>query len=189
MNNLFINQQKQINFVKKYFSSLIEKELSLTKVEGPFLSRCGDGIQDELSGHEQSAKINIKAMPNDMFEIIHSLAKWKRKILGKFHFNPGKGIYVNMIGLRPDENSLTAIHSVYVDQWDWEKVILDKQRTIKYLKYTVNKIYNAIKKLEQAVHIKYGLKSILPQEITFLHSEELLQLYPNLNSKEREKNN
>ncbi|WMY95845.1 MAG: aspartate--ammonia ligase [Arsenophonus sp.] len=186
MEKLFIERQKQINFVKSYFSNLLEKKLSLIEIQSPILSRLGDGIQDNLSGYEQAVEVKIKSIPNVVFEIVHSLAKWKRKTLARFNFQPGEGIYTHMKALRPDEDCLTPMHSVFVDQWDWEKVILKKDRSLDYLKKTVIEIYQIIKKTEEVVSFKFNLIPFLPDRIFFIHSEELLQRYPNLNSNERE---
>ncbi|WMY94998.1 MAG: aspartate--ammonia ligase [Arsenophonus sp.] len=186
MEKLFIETQKQINFTKSYFSNLLEKKLSLIEIQSPMLSRFGDGVQDNLSGHEQAVKVQIKSIPNVIFEILHSLAKWKRKTLARFNFKPGEGIYTHMKALRPDEDCLTPMHSVFVDQWDWEKVILKKDRSLDYLKKTVIEIYKIIKKTEEVVSLEFNLVPFLPDQIFFIHSEELLRRYPHLNSHERE---
>ncbi len=186
MEKLFIKKQQQINFVKSFFSILLEKKLSLIKIRAPILVRLGDGVQDNLSGHEKAVQVKVKSIPDSVFEVVHSLAKWKRKILTRFDFKPGEGLYTNMKALRPDEDNLTPIHSVFVDQWDWEKVISDNERSLFYLKNTVIKIYQAIKETEKAISIKFNLIPFLPEKINFIHSEELLKRYPNLNAKERE---
>ncbi|MGP1923820.1 MAG: aspartate--ammonia ligase [Arsenophonus sp. NEOnobi-MAG3] len=187
MEKSFIEKQQQISFVKSFFSRLLEKELELIKVEAPILSRLGDGIQDNLSGHEKAVQVKVKSMPNSVFEVVHSLAKWKRKTLGRFNFKPGQGLYTYMKSLRPDEDHLTPIHSVFVDQWDWEKVILKDERSLNYLKQTVIKIYQAIKETEKAVSRKFDLVPFLPEQIHFVHSEELLQRYLKLEAKGRER--
>lgn len=187
MKKKFIEKQQQICFVKSYFSQQLEQMLGLVEVQAPMLSRLGDGTQDNLSGTEQAVQVKVKSLPGATFEVVHSLAKWKRKILARFDFKAGEGIYTNMKALRPDEDRLTPIHSVYVDQWDWEKVIPEGERTSQYLKQTVRTIYSAMKKTEQAVSEKYGLKPFLAEDIHFIHSEELLQRYPDLAAKDREK--
>lgn len=187
MDKSFIEQQQQISFVKSYFSRLLEKELGLIEVQGPILSRLGDGTQDNLSGHEKAVQVKVKSIPDATFEVVHSLAKWKRKTLGRFDFKPGQGLYTHMKALRPDEDRLTPIHSVYVDQWDWEKVMGDEERTLPYLKQTVGKIYQAIKQTEAAISSEFGLAPFLPEQIHFIHSEELLQRYPDLDAKGRER--
>ncbi|MCW2256961.1 aspartate--ammonia ligase [Providencia alcalifaciens] len=187
MDKSFIEQQQQISFVKSYFSRLLEKELGLIEVQGPILSRLGDGTQDNLSGHEKAVQVKVKSIPDATFEVVHSLAKWKRKTLGRFDFQEGQGLYTHMKALRPDEDRLTPIHSVYVDQWDWEKVMADEERTLPYLKQTVGKIYQAIKQTEAAISTEFGLAPFLPDQIHFIHSEELLQRYPDLDAKGRER--
>lgn len=187
MDKSFIEHQQQISFVKSYFSRLLEKELGLIEVQGPILSRLGDGTQDNLSGSEKAVQVKVKSIPGATFEVVHSLAKWKRKTLGRFGFSKGQGLYTHMKALRPDEDRLTPIHSVYVDQWDWEKVMADEERTLTYLKQTVGKIYKAIKETEAAVSKEFGLAPFLPDQIHFIHSEELLQRYPDLDAKGRER--
>lgn len=112
----------------------MEQKLGLIEVQGPLLARVGDGVQDNLSGTEQAVSVKVKAMPDHSFEVVHSLAKWKRKLLGEFAFQAGEGIYTHMSALRPDEEVLSATHSVFVDQWDWERVIDYKDRCLSYLK-------------------------------------------------------
>ncbi|WP_159566249.1 aspartate--ammonia ligase [Budvicia diplopodorum] len=187
MKQPFIQKQQQITFVKSFFSRQMEQKLGLVEVQAPILSRVGDGTQDNLSGHEKAVQVKVKAIPGATFEVVHSLAKWKRQILGRFGFTADEGIYTNMKALRPDEDRLSAIHSVYVDQWDWERVMLDTQRTSAYLKETVRTIYSAIKETEAAVAQEFGLKPSLPAEIHFVHSESLLQRYPDLDAKGRER--
>ncbi|MWP49571.1 MULTISPECIES: aspartate--ammonia ligase [unclassified Gilliamella] len=182
----FRDQQQRINFVKQFFSEQLAANLSLIEVQAPILSRIGDGIQDNLSGKENAVQVKVKAIANSQFEVVHSLAKWKRKILSDHHFQVEEGLYTNMKALRPDEDQLSPIHSVYVDQWDWEKVIRPEDRTLTYLKQTVEKIYLAIKTTEKAVSERYHLSRFLPESITFMESEQLLKRYPNLSPKERE---
>ena len=182
----FKEQQQRINFVKHFFAEQLANNLSLIEVQAPILSQIGDGVQDNLSGTEKAVQVNVKSIPNAQFEVVHSLAKWKRKILSQHHFPVGEGIYTNMKALRPDEEKLSPIHSVYVDQWDWEKVIRPEDRNLAYLKHTVEKIYSAIKATEKAVSEKYHLSCFLPETITFMDSEQLLKRYPNLSAKERE---
>ncbi|MCX8602452.1 MULTISPECIES: aspartate--ammonia ligase [unclassified Gilliamella] len=182
----FKEQQQRISFVKQFFADKLAENLSLIEVQAPILSRVGDGIQDNLSGTENAVQVKVKTIPDSQFEVVHSLAKWKRKILSCHHFAVGEGLYTNMKALRPDEDQLSPIHSVYVDQWDWEKVISPQDRNLTYLKQTVEKIYSAIKATENAVSQKYHLSRFLPETITFMDSEQLLKRYPNLTPKERE---
>ncbi|QIQ21651.1 aspartate--ammonia ligase [Zophobihabitans entericus] len=182
----FIEQQQKIVFVKSFFSQQLADKLSLVEVQAPILSRIGDGVQDNLSGKEKAVQVRVKTIPQAEFEVVHSLAKWKRRTLSENQFDIGEGLYTHMVALRPDEDALSPLHSVYVDQWDWEKVISPSDRTISYLKSTVKNIYAAIKATEKAVNDKYGLKPFLPETITFIDSESLLQRYPDLTPKERE---
>ena len=188
MSSLYVQQQQQISQVKHFFSQQLEQQLGLIEVQAPILARVGDGTQDNLSGHENAVAVNIKAIPDSRYEVVHSLAKWKRKTLGDHNFSHGEGIYTQMKALRPDEDSLSPIHSVYVDQWDWEKVICqDSERTLTILKQTVEAIYTGIKKTEQFVSDKFGITPFLPSSITFVHSEELREMYPDFSAKQREK--
>ena len=182
----FKEQQQRISFVKQFFADKLAESLSLIEVQAPLLSKIGDGVQDNLSGTENAVQVKVKTINNAQFEVVHSLAKWKRKILSEHHFAVGEGLFANMKALRPDEDRLSPIHSVYVDQWDWEKVIRPEDRNLTYLKQTVEKIYSAIKATEKAVSEKYHLSRFLPESITFMDSEQLLKRYPNLSPKERE---
>ena len=150
------------------------------------MSQVGNGMQDNLSGKEKAVQVNVKMIEDAVFEVVHSLAKWKRHTLARFGFNEGEGLFVHMKALRPDEDSLDQTHSVYVDQWDWEKVIPAGQRNLAYLKDTVRAIYTAMLETEAAVNAKFGLPRFLPQEITFIHSEDLVQRYPGMTDKQRE---
>lgn len=182
----FKETQQRISFVKSYFAQQLADNLSLIEVQAPILSQLGDGVQDNLSGSEKAVQVKVKCIPEATFEVVHSLAKWKRKTLSLNHFAIGEGLYTNMKALRPDEDMLSPIHSVYVDQWDWEKVIAPQDRTLSFLKSTVENIYQALKATEAEVAKQYGLTPFLPQSITFIDSESLLKRYPTLSSKERE---
>lgn len=187
MKKQFIEKQQQISFVKSFFSQQLEQQLGLIEVQAPILSRLGDGTQDNLSGSEKAVQVKVKSLPGATFEVVHSLAKWKRKTLGSYDFTVGEGLYAHMKALRPDEDRLTSIHSVYVDQWDWERVMADDERHLDYLQETVRRIYDSIKETEAAVSREYGLEPFLPEQIHFVHSEELLQRYPDLDAKGRER--
>lgn len=186
MEKSFILQQQEISFAKNTFTDKLIAHLGLVEVQGPILSQVGNGIQDNLSGAEKAVQVNVKMIKDATFEVVHSLAKWKRHTLARFGFAEGEGLFVHMKALRPDEDSLDQTHSVYVDQWDWEKVIPAGRRNLAYLKETVQSIYQAILETEEAVSKKFGLAKFLPSEITFVHSEELVQRYPNMNDKQRE---
>ncbi|WP_303977062.1 aspartate--ammonia ligase [Streptococcus danieliae] len=182
----FIHQQEEISFVKNTFTQYLQDKLEIVEVQGPILSRIGDGMQDNLSGIEHPVEVHVKLIPEATYEVVHSLAKWKRHTLARFGFNEGEGLFVHMKALRPDEDSLDPTHSVYVDQWDWEKVIPNGQRNLAYLKETVEKIYKAIRLTELAVEARYDIEAVLPKQIRFVHTEELVELYPDLSPKERE---
>ena len=186
MKKSFILQQQEISFAKNTFTTKLIEHLGIVEVQGPILSQVGNGIQDNLSGNEKAVKVNVKKIPNASFEVVHSLAKWKRHTLARFNFAEGEGLFVHMKALRPDEDSLDQTHSIFVDQWDWEKVIPAGCRNLDYLKKSVKSIYQAMLETEQAVADKFDLKPFLPKEITFIHSEDLVQRYPGMNDKERE---
>ncbi|CYT96658.1 TPA: aspartate--ammonia ligase [Streptococcus suis] len=186
MKKSFIHQQEEISFVKNTFTQYLKDKLEIVEVQGPILSRVGDGMQDNLSGVENAVTVNVKLIPDATYEVVHSLAKWKRHTLARFGFNEGEGLFVHMKALRPDEDSLDPIHSVYVDQWDWEKVIPDGRRNLAYLKETVEQIYKAIRLTELAVEARYDIESVLPKKITFIHTEDLVKNFPDLTPKERE---
>lgn len=186
MKKSFIHQQEEISFVKNTFTQYLKDKLEIVEVQGPILSRVGDGMQDNLSGVENAVTVNVKLIPDATYEVVHSLAKWKRHTLARFGFNEGEGLFVHMKALRPDEDSLDPIHSVYVDQWDWEKVIPDGRRNLAYLKETVEQIYKAIRLTELAVEARYDIESVLPKKITFIHTEDLVKNFPDLTQKERE---
>lgn len=186
MQKSFILQQQEISFVKNTFTQNLIEQLDIIEVQGPILSEVGNGMQDNLSGIEKAVQVNVKCIPGAVYEVVHSLAKWKRHTLARFGFQEGEGLFVHMKALRPDEDSLDPTHSVYVDQWDWEKVIPAGKRNFDYLKQTVRSIYRAIRLTELAVEARFDIPSVLPKEITFVHSEDLVKRYPTLTSKERE---
>lgn len=188
MSSHYVQQQQQISKVKQFFSQQLELQLGLVEVQAPILAKVGDGTQDNLSGHENAVAVNVKAITDSSYEVVHSLAKWKRKMLATYGFSVGEGIYTQMKALRPDEDSLSPIHSVYVDQWDWEKVICQRtERTLSTLQDTVKAIYTGIKQTEQFVSESFGIAPFLPNEITFIHSEQLRKMYPDFSAKQREK--
>ncbi|MDP0044252.1 aspartate--ammonia ligase [Glaesserella parasuis] len=186
MQKSFILQQQEISFVKNTFTQNLIEQLGIIEVQGPILSEVGNGMQDNLSGIEKAVQVNVKCIPGAVYEVVHSLAKWKRHTLARFGFQEGEGLFVHMKALRPDEDSLDPTHSVYVDQWDWEKVIPAGKRNFDYLKQTVRSIYRAIRLTELAVEARFDIPSVLPKEITFVHSEDLVKRCPTLTSKERE---
>ncbi|WP_105166793.1 aspartate--ammonia ligase [Pseudoalteromonas sp. T1lg23B] len=188
MNSTYRQTQQQISRVKHVFSQQLESQLGLIEVQAPILAKVGDGTQDNLSGTEKAVSVKVKTLPDAQFEVVHSLAKWKRKTLADYGFAVGEGLYTHMKALRPDEERLSPIHSVYVDQWDWEKVICaESERSLATLKQTVETLYRGIKATEQIVADEFGLTPFLPEQITFVHSEELRQMYPDFSAKQREK--
>lgn len=175
--------QKAIKFVKDTFQVSLAKKLDLLRVSAPMFVRKKSGLNDGLSGVEKPVNFDFK---DDNIEIVHSLAKWKRMALAKYDIYLHKGIYTDMNAIRKDEN-LDFYHSIYVDQWDWEKVISSEDRTLSYLKRTVKDIYKCIYNLAVAVDKKYPcLHHDLPKNITFISTKELEKRYPNLSRKERE---
>nr|AGT02758.1 aspartate-ammonia ligase [Angomonas desouzai] len=183
----YIELQEQIYFTKKTFGDELSKALNLIPVECPILSRVGDGTQDNLSGFEKAVQVRIKDIPEASYEVVHSLAKWKRRTLADYKFPVGRGIYTNMRALRV-EDVLDNVHSVYVDQWDWEKVMKPEERTVEYLQNTVRSIYEAIRATEKQVCEKFpSITPILPEKIAFVHSQQLLEKYPDVDPKERER--
>jgi aspartate--ammonia ligase len=181
-----LQTESAIAGLKAQFSLRLSEKLNLIKVEAPLLAVKGSGINDDLNGIESPVTVQVKDLPHTQVEVVHSLAKWKRLKLARLKAITGEGLYTDMKALRPDE-TLSDIHSIYVDQWDWEKVISESDRHLSYLKQIVSDIYQAIVETEVYVTTVYPeLKKALPLEITFIHSEELQQLYPALTAKERE---
>ena len=164
----------------------MQHNLNLIPVSGPLVVLDGTGINDDLNSIERPVKFPIKSLGDQKAVVVHSLAKWKRIRLKELELEAGEGIITDMKALRPDED-YSPIHSIYVDQWDWEKVILPQDRQLDYLQATVRSIYDAMRITEKLVEERYPkLKAVLPKEIKFISSEELLQLYPNYTPKERE---
>ena len=175
-----------IKYFKDYFQRALASELHLRRVTAPLFVLQGTGLNDNLNGVEKPVTFGIRDMGGVRAEVVHSLAKWKRMTLADYGFEPGYGLYTDMNAIRADEE-LDNLHSLYVDQWDWEMVITRGQRTLAFLKDTVRRIYAAMLRSEYALFEMYpALKPQLPAEIHFIHSEELLQRYPGLSSKERE---
>ncbi len=177
--------EEAIKTLKVSFQDKLKKKLNLRRVTAPLFVLSGTGINDDLSGKEAPVSFNIKCM-GKRAEVVHSLAKWKRMKLGAYGISPGYGIYTDMNAIRCDED-LDNLHSLYVDQWDWEQVITEKERNLEYLKEVVNKLYAIIKELELEVYESFPhITPFLPEKIKFINSEELLQLYPDCTPKERE---
>ena len=180
------NTEKAIKAVKDMFQDNLSAQLALLRVTAPMVVLSGTGLNDDLNGVERPVVFPIKDMDEARAEVVHSLAKWKRIKLAQMGVQPGRGIYTDMNALRPDEE-LDNIHSIYVDQWDWEKVITKEQRSLSYLKKIVRRIYEAIKVTENKLYVEFPqIEPMLPEDIFFIHSEQLLLQYPNLTPKERE---
>lgn len=171
-----------ISELKNHFEKQLEKNLNIIKVPAPLFVSTRSGLQDNLNGVEKAVMF-VKG--NESFEVIHSLAKWKREALGRYEFPVYKGLYTNMRAIRQDE-TVDNIHSLYVEQWDWEKVIKYQDRNVDYLKNTVKSIYSAIFSTSKFINRKYHVNVDLPKNITFITSQELENLYPNSSPKERE---
>lgn len=175
-----------IKRIKDFFQQNLSSELRLRRITAPLFVLKGMGINDDLNGVERAVNFPIKDMGDERAEIVHSLAKWKRLTLADYHINEGFGIYTDMNAIRADEE-LGNLHSLYVDQWDWEQVMFPKDRNLGFLKDTVKRIYSAMVRTEYLLYEAFPvITPILPDEITFIHSEELLQRYPDLTAKERE---
>lgn len=175
-----------IKFVKDTFERELSKALHLTRVSAPLFVAPETGLNDNLNGYERAVGFDIKVL-NKNVEIVQSLAKWKRNALKRYGIAEECGIYADMNAIRRDEDYLDEFHSCYVDQWDWEKVIKKSERTISYLKKTVRSIFKVLKKTESLVNKKYPMfNNKLPDEIFFITTKELEEMYPNLSAKERE---
>ena len=180
------NTEKAIKAVKDMFQINLSAQLALLRVTAPMVVLSGTGINDDLNSVERPVRFPIKSIGDNNAEVVHSLAKWKRLKLAELGTKPGRGIYTDMNALRPDED-LDNIHSIYVDQWDWEKVIKREDRNLAFLKKTVNRIYEAIKVTENRLYVEFPqIVPQLPDDIFFIHSEQLLRMYPKLSPKERE---
>lgn len=178
-------EEQNISFVKNTFASQLGRNLNLIQVNAPLFLSQSSGFNDDLNGVEKPISFYLPKAENDELQIVHSLAKWKRFALGRYGFEPGEGLYTDMRAIRKDE-VLSSIHSIYVDQWDWELVIRKEQRQLDFLKDTVKKIYEAMRTTERSLCEREGWAPELASEITFVHSEDLLAAYPNMSPKERE---
>ena len=175
-----------IKKIKDFFLSNISTELRLRRVTAPLFVLKGLGMNDDLSGTARPVTFPIKDMQEAQAEVVHSLAKWKRVTLAEYKVDNGYGIITDMNAIRADEE-LDNLHSLYVDQWDWERVMPEEERNVEYLEDIVKRIYSAILRTEYHICETYPqIEPFLPEKIKFIHSEELLQRYPNLSAKERE---
>ncbi|MDW2797850.1 aspartate--ammonia ligase [Clostridium boliviensis] len=180
--------QKAIKYIRDTFQKELGREMNLERISAPLFVERSSGLNDNLNGVERPVQFDLSGVPGETMEVVHSLAKWKRMALFEYGFQPGEGLYTNMNAIRRDEE-LDNLHSCYVDQWDWEKVITKDERNETTLKETVKIIFKIIKHMEHEVWYKYpqAVKQ-LPDDITFITSQELEDLYPDLSPKERENN-
>lgn len=175
-----------IKLIKEHFQSQLAQALNLRRVTAPLFVLSGTGLNDDLNGVERAVTFPVKDLGDHHAEVVHSLAKWKRVKLGAYDIPPGYGLYTDMNAIRADEE-LDNLHSLYVDQWDWEQTIDTHDRTLQYLKGTVDKIYNAVRQTELMIFRQFPhITPRLPERVTFIHSEELLRQYPNLTPAQRE---
>ncbi len=179
--------QYAIKSIKDYFERQLAKQLNLTRVSAPLFVRPESGLNDNLNGVERPVVFGIRDLGDAEVEIVHSLAKWKRMALKRYGFSYGEGIYTDMSAIRRDED-MDNLHSIYVDQWDWEKVILKDERNVETLKSVVRNVYQALKETEHYIADKYRyIKEILPEEIAVVTTQELENMYPEDTPKERER--
>jgi len=177
--------ERGIKLIKDTFEQELSRGLDLQRVSAPKFLEVGDGLQDDLAGTQEPVSFRVKHRPANI-EIVHSLAKWKRMALSRYGFAPDTGLYTDMDAIRKDED-VSEIHSIYVDQWDWEKRITPEYRNLDYLKETVRSIYLAMRKTEQIVHEAFPIiEPRMPHQITFIHSAELEKRWPEHTPKERE---
>jgi aspartate--ammonia ligase len=178
--------EKAIQMMKDHFESGLSSDLRLRRVTAPLFVLKGTGLNDDLHGHEKPIVFPIKDMRGQEAEVVQSLAKWKRMMLRDYDIQVGHGIYTDMNALRPDEE-LDNLHSVYVDQWDWEKAIKREERTLDYLKSVARKVWDNVKRSEFYMYSFYShITPWLPEELTFIHSEQLYEMYPDLTPRDRE---
>lgn len=178
--------EKILQMLKDHFEAGLSADFRLRRVTAPLFVLKGTGLNDDLHGYEKPVVFPIKDMRGQEAEVVQSLAKWKRMMLRDYDISLGYGIYTDMNALRPDEE-LDNLHSLYVDQWDWERAIRPEERTLDTLKEAVKKIWQNIKRTEFFIHTFYAnIEPILPEEITFIHSEQLYEMYPDLSPKDRE---
>ncbi len=178
--------QQAIKVIKDTFQVLLAQNLHLERVTAPVLVMGGNGINDDLNGVERKVSFTVREMEEAHAEVVQSLAKWKRVALGRYGFKPGEGLYTDMNAIRRDD-SMDNTHSVFVDQWDWEKVITRSQRTLDYLQHTVRRIAKAVADTNKLLQQKYPLLTAeLSEQVFFITTRQLAALYPSLTPKERE---
>ncbi|MDR1227257.1 MAG: aspartate--ammonia ligase [Prevotellaceae bacterium] len=178
--------EQAIKMLKSAFQDELSQALNLRRVTAPLFVLSGTGINDDLNGTERAVSFSIQDMGGAKAEVVHSLAKWKRMKLGAYKIAPGYGLYTDMNAIRADEE-LDNIHSLYVDQWDWERTVTAGDRTLDFLKGIVEKIYDVLRSMERKIYATYShITPLLPEKITFIHSEDLQKQYPKLSPRERE---
>lgn len=178
--------QIAIKTVKDFFQNLLSQRLNLSRVSAPLFVDPDSGLNDNLNGVERPVTFGIREQNEKQAEIVHSLAKWKRFALQKYGFSTGEGLYTDMNAIRRDEDT-DNIHSIFVDQWDWEKIITREQRTLDTLKDTVRTVYKVLRKTEKYMSIQYDyIEEVLPHDIFFITSQELEDMFPEYTPKERE---
>ena len=178
--------QIAIKTVKDFFQTRLAQELNLARVSAPLFVDPASGLNDNLNGVERPVSFDIAEQDGRIAEVVHSLAKWKRYALDKYDFEPGSGLYTDMNAIRRDEVT-DNIHSIFVDQWDWEKVIEKNQRNLDTLKETVRQVYKVLRKTEKYMSIQYDyIHEILPKDIFFVTTHELEEMFPDYTPKERE---
>ena len=178
--------QVGIKTVKDFFQKTLSDRLNLLRVSAPLFVDPSSGLNDNLNGVERPVTFEIKESPDQKAEIVHSLAKWKRYALKKYGFAQGEGLYTDMVAIRRDED-VDNIHSIYVDQWDWEKIITKEERNVETLINTVRTIYSVLRKTEKYMAVQYDyIEEILPRESAFVSTDELVDMYPDLTPMERE---
>lgn len=178
--------QKAISLLKRLFEDRLAALLNLYRVSAPLFVDSNSGLNDNLNGYERPVSFDI-LRSDTTAQVVQSLAKWKRLALKRYNFFPGKGLYTDMDAIRRDEDELDNLHSVYVDQWDWEKVIRKEDRNLDFLEETVKTVYKCLRKTEQYMAIQYDyIDLILPKDITFVTTSELEEMFPDNTPKERE---
>ena len=186
MKAAILKTEKAIAMVKHTFATALSQEMELTKISSPLAVLQGTGINDDLNGTERTVGFAVKSLEDQKAVVVNSLAKWKRVRLQELEVDMGKGILTDMRAIRPDED-YSPIHSIYVDQWDWEKHISPASRSIAFLKSEVEKIYRALRETEaQVVAANPEIAAVLPVQVTFIHTEDLVAQYPDRSPKERE---
>jgi aspartate--ammonia ligase len=181
-----VETEKAIGKIKDFFQTNLALELNLIRVTAPLFVEKGTGVNDDLNGVEKPISFKMGAAPDVEIEVVQSLAKWKRMKLADLGTDIGKGLYADMNALRPDD-LVDEIHSLYVDQWDWERAMAESDRNLDFLKMIVRKVYDVIRRTERYVYHEYqGIEPVLPENITFVHTEDLESEYPDLSPAERE---